>query len=114
MSVFDGINRISEITDTYEFGWNVTRRVLAEKSTYIEKTVFGDYIVKQDTDLRRSLEAERLYHKYSKWLLRGEKEKYARGALALISEWDIIDGVPDALNENDENEDDDDDEAYEN
>lgn len=102
------MSNFDEVTDTYEFGWNVTRRVLAEKMTYIEKTAFGDYIVKQDTDLRRSLEAERLHHKYSKWMMRGEKVKYASGALALINEWDIIDGVPDQLNENDENEEDDD------
>lgn len=111
MSAFDEVN---EIIDTYEFGWNVTRRVLAEKMTYIEKTAFGDYIVKLDTDLRRSLEAERLFHKYSRWMMKAEKVKYASGALALIREWDIINGVPDEVNETDEDQDyGDDDEAYE-
>lgn len=107
MSVFD------EITDTYEFGWNVTRVALTEKLTYIEKTAFGDYIVKQDTDLRRSMEAERLHHKYSKMLMRNEQENYCRGALALIAEWDIIDGVPNELNEDEYEDGEDDDEAYE-
>lgn len=102
MSVFD------EITDTYEFGWNTTRVLLAEKMTYLEKTAFGDYIVKLDTDLRRSLEAERLFHKYSRWMMKAEKVKYASGALALIREWDIINGVPNEINEPE-----DDDEAYE-
>lgn len=104
------MSNFDEITDTYEFGWNVTRKVLAEKMTYIEKTAFGDYIVKLDTDLRRSLEAERLHHKYSRWMMKGEKVKYASGALALINEWDIIDDVPNELTEN---EDEDDDEVYE-
>jgi hypothetical protein len=91
------MNPLDTITDSYEFGWNITRSVLAGKTTYGVKTAFGDYIIKKDTDLRRSMEAERLHHKYTKMLHRGEKTRYATGAIALIKEWDRIGVQPEEL-----------------
>jgi hypothetical protein len=105
------MNPLDTITDSYEFGWNITRSVLAGKTTYGVKTAFGDYIIKKDTDLRRNMEAERLHHKYTKMLHRGEKEHYCRGSLALIAEWDIIGVCPEEISINEEDEDED--EVYE-
>lgn len=88
---------LDEVADLYEFGWNITRSALSSKEWYSEKTIFGDYIFKKDTDLRRSLEAEKLYDQYSKMLTRNKKVNYCRGALALIEEWDRIGVCPEEL-----------------
>lgn len=95
---------LDEVVDTYEFGWNITRKVLAEKEIYTRETIFGDLIVRRDSGLMRDLEAERLHHKYSKMLHRGERKSYCKGALALIEEWDIIGVCPRELDEEDEDE----------
>lgn len=90
------------VLDSYEFGWNITRSVLAGKGEYGERTIFGDILIKKDIALRREMEAERLFHKYSKMLLRREKSEYCRGALDFIREWDIIGACPAELTVDDD------------
>jgi hypothetical protein len=88
---------LETVVNNYEWGWNLTRAWLLNFITFSKQDIFGNFHLSYDYGPRRDMEAERLFHKYSKMLEKGDKVQYCRGAIALIKEWDTLKQIPEQL-----------------